>query len=95
MKQPKRDNARAAVLSTDAPTLREYQADLTRVLGPVVGGAELTAALGFRTQGAFRKARERGCLPVKTFIVEGRRGRFAATADIAAWLWAQRQGASE
>lgn len=29
-------------------------------------------------------------VPVKTFEVAGRRGRFAAVIDIAAWLWRQR-----
>jgi len=67
-----------------------YEATLTQTLGPVVGGTALTRALGFRTQAAFRKAKQRGRLPVRTFEVEGRRGRFAATSDIAAWLWAKR-----
>lgn len=67
-----------------------YEAALTQALGPVVGGSALSRALGFRTQAAFRKAKQRGRLPVATFEVEGRRGRFAATADIAAWLWSKR-----
>lgn len=85
-----RDITRPAAIHSDAASLREYQGDLTRALGPVLGGSELSAALGFRTQEAFRKARERGTLPVNTFAIPGRRGRFAATADIAAWLWSQR-----
>lgn len=32
------------------------------------------------------------CVPVATFEVAGRRGRFAAAVDIAAWLWRQRGG---
>ena len=75
----------------EAATLRDYQDELTRVLGPLIGGTQLTAALGFKTQEAFRKAIQRGSVPVKTFVISGRRGRFAATADLAAWLWAQRQ----
>jgi hypothetical protein len=53
------------------------------------------SALGFPTADAFLKARLRNRLPVPTFAMEGRRGRFAATTDIAAWLWAQRQGAAQ
>lgn len=79
----KRELAGSIRASADDKSLREYQADLTRVLGPVVGG------LGLRTQTAFRKAHVGGRLP-HTFVIPGRRGRFAATADIAAWLWAQR-----
>jgi hypothetical protein len=67
-----------------------YEAALTQTLGPVVGGSALSRALGFRTQAAFRKAKQRGRLPIATFEVEGRRGRFAATSDIAAWLWSKR-----
>ena len=78
--------------STGATDLKEYQADLVRVLGPVVGGAALVTALGFPSSDACRTARARTRLPIPTFSVAGRRGRFAATADIAAWLWTQRQG---
>ena len=81
---------------TDAATnLEDYQAQMVRVLGPTIGGAALVSALGFPTADAFLKARVRNRLPVPTFAMEGRRGRFAATTDIAAWLWAQRQGAAQ
>ena len=43
-------------------------------------------------QDAFRKASHRGRLPVRTFEMVGRRGRFAVTTDIAQWLWDQRAG---
>lgn len=67
-----------------------YADRLIRNLGPVVGGAALTKALGYRSQAAFRQAAARNRLPVPTFEFEGRRGRFADTQDIAAWLWKQR-----
>ena len=63
---------------------------LTRVFGAVVGGEELSRALGYRTQGAFRQAAVRKRLPIPVFTYEGRRGRHAHTADIARWLWSQR-----
>jgi len=90
MHRTDRDQPRLDVLSASARTLREYELVLTEALGPVVGGRELAAALGFASQDAFRKSRQRGRLPVPTFELDGRRGRWAATADIAAWLWARR-----
>lgn len=78
------------VSAADIANFETYEATLTQTLGPVVGGNALSKALGYRTQAAFRKAKQRGRLPVRTFEVEGRRGRFAATSDIAAWLWAKR-----
>ena len=61
-----------------------------RALGATVGGGQLTRALGYPSQDAFRKAHQRGRLPVDTFELEGRRGRFATATDIAAWLWEQK-----
>jgi hypothetical protein len=75
--------------------LKDYQAELVRVLGPTLGGRALVAALGYPTVEAFQKARERGRVPVPTFAVPGRRGRFAATTDVAAWLWRQRRGSGD
>lgn len=54
--------------------------------GELIGGAELARCLGFRTSRAFQKAAVADRLPVETFVLEGRRGRFARTRDIAGWL---------
>lgn len=78
------------MFDSPATTLRDYQQDLTRALGPVLSGRALARALGYPSPEAFRKAYERGRIPIRVFEIEGRRGRFGATADIAAWLWAQR-----
>lgn len=67
--------------STDA-----LEASLTRTLGPVLGGAQLTKALGYPTQSAFRRTVARGAVPIPVFTISGRRGRFALTRDVAAWL---------
>lgn len=75
--------------AVDVNSLDELEKRLTRTLGTVVGGAALSRALGYPSQGAFRQAVARGRLPVRVFELEGRRGRFALTADIARWLWAQ------
>lgn len=75
---------------TKDESFETYAGRLILHLGPVVGGAALTKALGYRSQAAFRQAAARKRLPVRVFEFEGRRGRFADTQDIAAWLWQQR-----
>jgi len=54
--------------------------------GFIVGGPTLARLLGYRSGDAFRKASQRGMLPVHTFTLPNRRGRFARTADVAQWL---------
>lgn len=71
------------------PSLEDLEVSLTRALGAVVGGGALSRALGYRTQAAFRQALSRDRVPVRVFEIEGRRGRFARTGDIARWLWSQ------
>ena len=84
--------------STGKPVQEEsydaFAMQLIRVFGATLSGEALTHALGYRTQDAFRKAQQHGRLPVATFEIEGRRGRFALAADIAVWLWSQRGGRS-
>lgn len=57
-----------------------------RQFGPMIGGSELCRALGFRSAVTFRRAFRQGKLPVRVFELEGRKGKFALTADIAKWL---------
>lgn len=57
--------------------------------GPVIGGRDLYAALGFKTPGAFRWSRERGEIPVRIFSLPRRRGSFAFTSEVAGWLIVQ------
>jgi hypothetical protein len=57
-----------------------------RQFGPVIGGSELRKVLGFRSAVTFRRAIRQGKLAVKVFELEGRRGKFALTADVARWL---------
>lgn len=42
--------------------------------------------LGFRNTEALRMARRQGRLAIRMFPVEGRRGFFAAAADVARWM---------
>lgn len=84
--QHRKDSRRLA----ESESYENFEARLIRALGATVGGKALTQALGYPSQEAFRKARKRGRLPVMTFEMEGRRGRFASATDIAAWLWRRR-----
>jgi hypothetical protein len=61
-------------------------ADLLSAHGELIGGADLARCLGFKTPRAFQKAASAKRLPVQTFTLKGRRGRFARTRDLAAWL---------
>jgi len=60
--------------------------DLLNQYGPLIGGQDLIQALGFTTGTAFRQAIQRQQLPIKVFELPNRRGRFAFTADLHAWL---------
>lgn len=76
--------------ASPAHSYENFERRLILALGATVGGDTLSRALGYRSQDAFRKAYQRGRLPVATFELSGRRGRFAASVDIAHWLWCQR-----
>jgi hypothetical protein len=54
--------------------------------GPLMGGTDLIRALGFSNTAAFREAHRKGRLGVHIFSIPERRGRFALTQDIAAWI---------
>lgn len=56
-----------------------------------MGGTELERLLGFTNNAAFRQALRRGRLPVRVFPLPDRRGKFAFTAEIAAWQKAIRE----
>lgn len=75
---------------TENTSLDELESRLVRALGVVVGGRELSRALGYPSQPAFRQAFARGRLPVNVFELQGRRGRYALVSDIARWIWSGR-----
>jgi len=68
------------------PLAHQIVSALLSAHGELIGGVELARCLGFRTTRAFQKAAAAERLPVETFVLEGRRGRFARTRDIAIWL---------
>lgn len=70
--------------SKDAPS--QPLADLLAEHGELVSGGDLQRCLGFKSARSFQRAQKEGRLPVTTFSLPGRRGVFARTRDIAAWL---------
>lgn len=54
--------------------------------GPLMYGRSLWAALGYPSAQAFRRAVRTGSVPIRTFTLEHRRGRYAKTLDVADWL---------
>jgi hypothetical protein len=54
--------------------------------GPTIGGQDLYSALGFKTYAAFHRSQQRQALGVHVFKLPSRRGWFALTGDVAAWL---------
>jgi hypothetical protein len=53
---------------------------------PLLGGEQLRSALGFRSSDAFRAAIRSGRVPVELIKIDGRKGWFAKSAAVAAWL---------
>lgn len=53
---------------------------------PVLSGAEAARIMGFPTTEALYKARHAGRLPIELFRLPGRRGWFASTTAVRAWL---------
>lgn len=54
--------------------------------GPLIGGADLRKALGYRSASAFNRAMRMNSIGVNVFPVPGRRGRFALTTEVGRWL---------
>jgi len=59
---------------------------LEAAFGPLMSGEALWRTLGFTTAASFHHASSRGLVPVDSFRLPRRKGRFARTADVSAWL---------
>jgi hypothetical protein len=83
--------------SFDAQSTLEAQLceSLLRLHGPMISGDDLRITLGYPSKDAFRQAFVRKTVPVPVFDIEHRRGKFALTQDVAAWLAAQRERARQ
>lgn len=82
-------------LTRTEPLVQELQETLTRLYGPLLASRDLWKLLGFSTPAAYRQARLRHRIPVVEFEIEGRRGRFALTQEVARWLAEQRMSNSQ
>jgi len=74
---------RSRMLLTQPPDVARSMVDIH---GEIIGGEALYRCLGFRSARSFQRALQAGNLPVQTFLLPGRRGRFARTRDVALWL---------
>jgi hypothetical protein len=69
--------------------------DLAHEFGPVMDARALRRIFNYSTQSGLRGAISRGALPVRVFTMQGRRGPFALTSDVARWLEQVKQDGSE
>lgn len=54
--------------------------------GPLMTGSSLWRALGYKSSASFRQAKVRNTVCIRVFNLPGRRGIYAFTKDVAAWL---------
>lgn len=57
-----------------------------RSFGAVLSAGQTARILGYKSTAALAKARARGSLPFKMFLLPKRRGWFADTTDVAAFV---------
>lgn len=60
--------------------------DLLERYGELLPGSAIRALLHFSSDRSFRRAAAKQALPIPVFRVPGRRGWFARTRDVVAWL---------
>lgn len=66
--------------------IEQLEDKLTSRFGAEIGGADLRTLLGYKTAESFRKAVQRGKIPVRTYLHPLRRGRFASARVLAEWM---------
>lgn len=54
--------------------------------GELMTGEPLRRSMGYRSERSFARAIKEGTVPVPLIALTGRRGWFARTRDVAAWL---------
>lgn len=57
-----------------------------RTFGAVLSAAQTARILGYKSTASLAKARARGALPFQMFLLPKRRGWFADTVDVAAFV---------
>lgn len=78
---------------TDGLPAQSLAEDLLRTHGHVVGGEALYRLLGYGSADAFQQALRREAVGVPVFALPGRRGKFAMTRDVSAFLLRHREQA--
>lgn len=79
----------AAGRSSELASHRDDKAELAGFMaqhGELMDGRALATLFKFGSSRSFRRAAQKGGLPVSVFRVAGRRGWFARTRDVANWL---------
>ena len=71
-------------------TAHQIEICMTELYGPLLTGENLSRALGYPSQSAFRKSISRNTIPIPVFTIEKRKGKFALTKDVANWLASKR-----
>lgn len=68
----------------------DIESELYHHFGPLLFGKDMYSALGYPSGDAFRQALCRKTVPVETFTLANRRGKYVLSKDIALWLATQR-----
>lgn len=66
--------------------MNDVPRDLREKFGELIPVRELARMLGYSSVSALNKSADRGHLPFRLVQLPGRRGRFAFSRDVAAWL---------
>lgn len=74
--------------------ITEAGARLLEAYGELMDSQALTAFFKFGSDRSFRRSAVKGVLPIGVFRMQGRRGWFARTRDVAVWLAAIERDAS-
>lgn len=69
---------------------KQLEQELSEKHGPLMTGDSLEKALGYISKAAWRQSLVRKTVPVPVFKLEHRRGKYALTKDVAAYLAQQR-----
>jgi hypothetical protein len=75
--------------------VEQLEGELRIEYGAEIGGTDLRRLLGYKTAESFRKAVQRGKIPVRTYLHPLRRGRFASARVLAEWMESLEQAGKE
>lgn len=81
--------------STEKALMTQLVKDLQRQYGTVLKGEGLWRTLGFGSRSSFQRAIEARLVPVPLFPMQGNRGLYALTRDVAQHLTALRSTAMD